>query len=306
MKMEKAVIKVVGEPKLLEGNKSFGYKSISVAAEMNGKTMEITLQETHKGIDIQEWTVVKEDGTKLWQTDFSAFDALGVEVDKTEVIDKCTESLKALREKEEEKRKEEAKIQRGKRYDKEPLIATLMPILKEKGHKVSVNKTREEYIESAISIYLECDEELRIGYNYKGQFEIYDIASHGHNTMVTSRSKKVDKWVEIVESALASEKARKIAVKKEEDNSNIIKNKLEEILGVPVEKKDRSVSTGYGYQRRPSYDTQTYYQPVGSNLEFRKTAIRTEDDKWGVGFQVSGIPTIKDMGKLKELFELFK
>jgi len=314
--MEKTIVKRTGEfIRIIEqSNKRFAYDRIMVNCEIYNKKAEMIFQDSynHENVGIHSWRFITGDEVVDSQTkvheNFEMFKMLDIEVDNMGIIAEAKQFFIELEEK--------ARLSRAKYYDDNLFLKQLAPAIEAKGYKVSPTMTRDEYINKSygdIELLVETDDsEFIVGHEYHGWVRAIGTKNvdDGKRVEKTTKSKKIDKMVETLEDAIKQEQNLIKLAKEKTTKLQNVKQILEDALGIEVELK-KEWHTGYGSFRKASqgYYTEHFidkkYSDNGyySCLRFTEST-KTVNGKRVRGFTISHLPTITDMKKLKQIYDL--
>lgn len=281
--MEKQTIaaKRTGDFTLLE-NKMRGssYKMVTTNFAIDKKVAEMTITEQYKStIDknarsakMVNWRFITGDPLVDAQmkvnTDFSAYGLIDIEIDINDIIFDAENFFEDLKEKEKIAEAEAVKVERAKAYDNSFFLTTLKPALEEKGHTVTCDTTKEEYVESTWcpEITLLVDGYIKVDHNYRGQVRADNGKRNNERVTKETKASKISKLIEMIEWVISSDKAAMERLQKDKKAKKSFKDKLEMLIGEEVIEKSQwhnTVSCGRN-AHRAGYTT-TYYQIKDTN-----------------------------------------
>lgn len=317
--MNTTTAKRTGEFKLVvkdEKARRSSYPEVTVEAEIYGKKAEMTFQEGWDTVKMMEWHFVTGDAVidsaaKI-QTDFAAFDLLDITVDITEIIEEAKAFFAALKAEKKVKEEELKKVERAKAYDQNFFLNVLRPALKDKGYDVSPSITKEDFVNGKGDIYLLLKTDarnFRVDYDYHGWVRVFNGAyEQDQRVDRTTRSTKLPKILETIDDAIASDKNITKRIKEKMESLKGAKETLESALGIEVVcKKEWHSNNAYGSRDRGGYETQYFIDEKlkdGYGVMRFEEGSKTVDGKSVRGFRITNMPTITDMAKLKQIYEL--
>lgn len=319
--MNATTVKRTGEFKLLvkdEKSRRSSYPEATVEVEIYGKNAEMTFQEGWETVKLMEWHFVTGDAVidsaaKI-QTDFAAFDLLDITVDITEITNEAKAFFEALKVEKKAKEEEQAKINRGKGYDQSFFLNELKPALEAKGYtNVYASISREDYVNGKgdLDLIIKTDDrKFRIDYDYHHWVRVSNgVYDQNQRVDRSTRSSKLPKILEMIGDAIESDKNIAKRIQEKITNLRGAKETLENALGIKMAcKKEYHSYNNYGRGNRGGYETEYFVDEALKDeysgvMKFTESS-KTVDGKSVRGFQISNLPTITDMAKLKQIYEL--
>jgi hypothetical protein len=326
--MEKTTMaaKRTGEFTLVENTKDSVSKKATVLFTINGKAAEMLISETYKsgkndkGVQMRTWHFVTGDklidSTATLMENFKMFeDVLDIIVDINDILFDAENFFAGLKAEEEVKAKAQAEIARAKEYDTSSFLKLLKPILEGRGHTVTAT-TREEFIANTYrEVELLVDGFVLVDHDYHGWVRASNKGTDNSRIEQVTRSIKIEKIVEIVESVIRLQKdqveSKAEAIRKKQST----KEKLEAWLGEAVIQKDAQKGHYVGPRNTnwKSY-TETYFVRASDpdGLRFREVNgdYNTEKKGYDKKFDVSNFETsfgsVTDLNKFVNLIDSFK
>ena len=321
--MEKTTIEVkrTSDFNLIESNKRSGYKTVTVAVDINGKKGEMVFEESwkfndgDKGAKMTSWHFTTGDATidatMKVQTDFSAYDIVDITISIEGIITEAENFFSDLKQKEKDKKDEEQKRARAASYDASALINAVKPALEAKGHVVTVSTTKEQYMEGR-DIGLMVGAGISVGYNYDGHLRAHNGLYGNDQVEGKTKSAKIEKIVATIVGVIDGNAYRIKEAKEKKEKLAGAKEKLESILGFEmVEMKEYHSGNSYGSRKgnSPGYETSYFVAKdktkKASGLRFTENSRYVDAGKASIkGFSVTMIPMFTDDAKLRKMVDL--
>lgn len=313
--MKTIVAKRTGEFKL---KATSCYKRVTVNFEIDGKNAEMEIVESFKDARLVDWHFVTGDAiidsiAKI-QSDFSAFEFLDIKVNIDEIIAEATSFFSSLKEEENAKKEELAKIERAEYYDSNFFFDELKPILEAKGYSATPSITKEDFVncKGKIKLIVNVNKvDFHVYYNSNGYVEVSNMKTFDQDQRVTrsTRSSKLQKILELIEDVIETDKHIVEQIKRKNENMRNAKQTLEATLGIKVVCKKEWHSNNYSGRNKDGYYTEHYidakFEESGyyNCMRFEESS-KSIDGKTVKGFKISQLPVITDMTKLKQIYEL--
>jgi hypothetical protein len=301
--MKKFTAKRVGEFEI-ETNKR-GYTKIKVEVAIEETELIVVLKEEYDGTIKMTNFISKSSGDNSpMQFDFSAYSAIGIEIDISGIIAEATEALAVKRAEEKIKRDEAKKLERAKEYDSNRLLRELKPALEEKGYQVVADPDKEKYVETGYSISLKINGKYNAGFDFRDYFQVSNGLYGLDQIEKSTKSMKISKMIEIVEDVITRDDNRTRREKEEREDLDDAKAVLESVLGIEVVEKEEGhrvygKSNSYYYTKFFQKKDDKYYD----SIKFVKGCANV-NGKPVDGFKLENLPLITDMEKLKKVYEL--
>ena len=235
------------------------------------------------------------------------YEKMGIELTGLETINAEIDALfETVKEADKARTEAEAKIKRAESYDNNFFITVVKPALEIKGHTISVNYTKEEFVENSYrNIELRVDDIANVNFDYNNQILVNNGKYGDERREKKTRSMKPEKIVEAIKYVISATKSDQNNAIKFVNDKDDEKKRLETILRFPL-KEVRETQGYYAGPKHTNYRTteKIYFVASESNNPARYIETHTGYGETRIdGYNITnlGMLTAEKMKKIAEI-----